>query len=186
MVRLSRAEHCDTRNPRERVLEQLQILRGQLRSDERESGQIPAGPRQTRSEPRADWITDANEDNRHGARRGPGSVSCRGAEADDRPRLHGDAHSRQSGEDLASAFGETPLQREAAALDIAQIAETLLERVEHRVHAVRRSRIESKEHDEVTLRLDGERRSEHGSQSNGEGATVHSSDLRLAAMLAPH
>jgi len=40
----------------------------------------------------------------------------------------------------------------------------------------------------LLLRVFAARRGEHGSEASDEGATVHSSDLRLAAMLAldPH
>src|SRR5262249_37329829 len=101
----------------------------------------------------------------------------RRTECYDCPRLHAHDLSSNVVERFSPTIAETLLEREAPTLDVPQIAEALLERVECRARGAIGARIESKEHHAVALRRllcrGGKRRGQDGSEGRHECAAVH-------------
>ena len=72
-------EQGDGRQRRDRFLEQLKSLSGQVEGETRDSGDRPAWPREARDETQPDRISYEREDNRSQGRRIPGSRGRGGA-----------------------------------------------------------------------------------------------------------
>ena len=114
-------QHCDAREPRQGLAQQLDVLRAHVRDHVAEAGDVSAGPRKACHESAGDGIADGDHDDGNRRRRGVGDLDA-GCRIDDQnvdPGLDELIGKRRK--PAIIAVGEAPLDLEVLAFDVAQL-----------------------------------------------------------------
>jgi hypothetical protein len=117
--------HEDARagQARQRFLQDLQPLGGQVRPEEGRAGDVAAGSGQARHDPGLDRVADDCHDDRHDRRRPLGRQRGRGALGDDDVGLELDEFRGQGGQALVLAVGPPVVDRDVLPLDVPVVAQ---------------------------------------------------------------
>src|SRR5262249_53751017 len=167
---IARTEHRDSRDMRNRLLEQLEIFRRQLLADEGKPREVPSWVGQGRREAGANGVPDADENYGRRIAQIPHGRGRRRAESHDHLELEGRQLAREQEKLVPITVGKAVLQSQILPIDVAEIPQPLFQG-----HEARRVRscgpgAEAQEPDVALLprllRLYNERRGEEAASNH--------------------
>src|SRR5262244_4181143 len=124
---IARTEHRDSRDMRNRLLEQLEIFRRQLLADEGKPCEIPSWVGQGRREAGPNGVPDADEDYGRRIAQIPHGRGRRCAESHDHLELKGHQLAREQEKLGPITVGKAILQSQILPIDVAEIPQPLLQ-----------------------------------------------------------